>query len=188
MNKIQRVSRYFLVIFNILIVVLPLLVIVQWIFMDTDPMKTLLEQGFLQTPVPTPEGYVNLSTVRWSFLTKTIGAVGQSIGLLPLFLGLFVLKSIFLNYQKSEIFSTLNATHYRSLGWLFFLNALIAQPLSELLTVLAVSFANPPGHRYISLSFGIPNIEALFCGMIFIVISWVMLEASKLHDEQKFTI
>lgn len=188
MDKIQRVSRYLLVIFNTLLAILPLFVIIQWLFIDTDTIKNLVDQGFLQKPISTPEGYVNLSTIHWSFLAKIIGLLAQSVGLLPLFLSLFVLKSIFLNYQKGEIFSTINASHYRYLGWLFFLDALIAQPLSNLLMVLAVTLANPPGHRYITLSFGTPNIEALFCGMLVIVISWIMLEASKLHDEQKFTI
>jgi Protein of unknown function (DUF2975) len=187
-DKIQRVSRYLLVIFNALLVILPLFVIIQWLFIDTDTIKNLLDQGFLQKPISTPEGYVNLSTIHWSFLAKIIGLLAQSVGLLPLFLSLFVLKSIFLNYRKGEIFSTINASHYRHLGWLFFLDALIAQPLSNLLMVLAVTLTNPPGHRYITLSFGTPNIEALFCGMLVIVISWIMLEASKLHDEQKFTV
>jgi Protein of unknown function (DUF2975) len=187
-DKIQRVSRYLLVIFNTLLVILPVFVIIQWLFIDTDTIKNLVDQGLLQKPISTPEGYVNLSTIHWSFLAKIMGLLAQSVGLLPLFLSLFVLKSIFLNYQKGEIFSTINASQYRYLGWLFFLDALIAQPLSNLLMVLAVTLTNPPGHRYITLSFGTPNIEALFCGMLLIVISWIMLEASKLHDEQKFTI
>ncbi len=188
MDKIQRVSRYFVVVFNVLLIFLPMFVIIQWLFIDTGTIKNLLDQGFLQKPISTPEGYVNLSTIQWSFLAKFTGLLAQSIGLLPLFLSLFVLKTLFLNYQKGDIFSTINARHYRYLGWLFFLDALIAQPLSNLLMVLAVTLANPPGHRYISLSFGTPNIEALFCGMLVIVISWIMLEASKLHDEQQFTV
>lgn len=188
MEKIQKVSCYFLVAFNILITILPLFVLTQWLFIDSTTIKNLLDQGFLQSPVSTPEGYINLSTVHWTILAKIVGLIGQSLSLLPLFLSLFILKSIFQNYQKGEIFNTLNARHYRYLGCLFFLDALLAQPLSNLLMVLAVTLANPPGHRYITLSFGAPNIEVLFCGMLVIVISWIMLEASKLHDEQTFTI
>lgn len=188
MDKIQRVSRYFEIIFNTLLVFLPLSLILQWLFIDTNTIKNLLDQGFLLKPISTPEGYVNLNAIQWSFLAKVTGFLAQSTGFLPIFLSLFVLKSIFLNYQKGVIFSTINARQYTYLGWLFFLDALIAQPLSNLLMVLAVTLANPPGHRYISLSFGTPNIEALLCGMLVIVISWVMLEASKLHDEQLFTV
>ena len=188
MDKIQKASRYLLVIFNALLIIVPLFVSMQWLLINTVPIKYLLDQEILQKAILTPEGYTNLSTIHWTFLTKIIGLVAQGIGLLPLFLSLFVLKLIFRNYQKGEIFSTINANHFRRLGWLFFLDALIAKPLSNLLMVLAATLANPPGHRYIAISFGAPNIEALFCGLLVIVISWIMLEASKLHDEQQFTV
>jgi hypothetical protein len=108
--------------------------------------------------------------------------------LLPFLLSLLVLKSIFKNYQQGEIFSTANALHYKKLGWLFFLDALLIKSLSNTLLVLAVTLTNPPGHRWITISYGTPNLKALFCGMLVIIISWVMLEASKLHDDQQFTI
>lgn len=47
---------------------------------------------------------------------------------------------------------------------------------------------NPPGHRYLSISFGTPNLSSLFYGVLVIVVSWVMREASELHDEHTFTI
>lgn len=188
MVKIQKVSRYLLVVFTALLIILPLFILAQWFFMDTDVMKNLLDQGFLQAPVSTPEGYINLSTVQWTVFAKLVGLMGQSLRLLPLFLSLLVLKSIFRNYQDGQIFSTINARHYRNLGFLFFLDALLVQPLSNLLMVLAVTLGNSPGHRYITIGFGSLNMGALFCGMLVIVISWIMLEASKLHDELKFTI
>lgn len=188
MSKIQKVSRYLLVVFNALLILIPLCVIVQWLFIETGPIKNLIKQEFLQPPVSTPEGYVNLSSVQWSILAKIIGFVAQSVKFIPLCISLFILRSIFLNYQKGEIFNTMNACRYGYLGWLFFLDALIIQPLSNLLMVLAVTLPNPPGHRYITIGFGTPNVEALFCGVLVVVISWIMLEASKLQEEQKFTI
>jgi hypothetical protein len=162
--------------------------IVQWLFIDTAPIKNLLKQEFLQPPVSTPDGYVNLSAVQWSFPAKIIGFIAQCVKFIPLYISLFVLRSIFLNYQKGEIFSTINACYYGYLGWAFFLDTLIVLPLGNLLMVLAVTLPNPPGHRYITIGFGTLNVEALFCGVLVIIISWIMLEASKIHDEQKFTI
>lgn len=188
MNQIQKISSYLLIIFNILIIAIPLIVIIQWIFIDTSTIKDLFAQGVLQKPIQTPEGSINLSTIHWTILSKSIGLIGHILGILPLFLSLFVLKSIFQNYKRGEIFSTVNAVYYRYLGWLFFLDALLAKPVSDSLMVLAATLSNKPGHRYLTLSFGTPNMEALFCGVLVIVISWVMLEASKLHYEQKFTI
>ncbi|MBA2369365.1 MAG: DUF2975 domain-containing protein [Candidatus Protochlamydia sp.] len=188
MNRIQKISRYLNFFFNALLIIIPLCVIFQWLFIDTVPIKNLLKYEFLQPPVSTPEGYVNLGAVQWSILAKIIGFISQCVKFIPLYLSLFVLRSIFLNYKKEVIFSTMNACYYNYLGWLFFLDALIAQPLSNLLIVLATTLSNPPGHRYITVGFGTPNLEAIFCGVLVIVISWIMLEASKIQDEQSFTI
>jgi hypothetical protein len=110
------------------------------------------------------------------------------VGMVTIIAGLYILRSIFHNYEKGEIFTLTNGRHYRTLGLLFFLEALLFQPLSHMLLVLAMTLFNPPGHRYITVSFGTPNIEALFCGTVIIVISWVMIEAAKLEGEQKLII
>lgn len=188
MDRIQKLSSYLLAAFNILLVVLPTVEALQWLLIDWGPVQPLIAKGLLLKPVETPEGIVNLETRQWNSLSKSIGFMGGILGVLPLFLSMFILKSIFRNYRKCEIFTLHNARHYKYLGWLFFLDALIAKSLGNMLMVLAVTLSNPPGHRYITLGFGTPNIETLFCGVLVIVISWVMMEASKLHDEQKFTI
>lgn len=191
MNKIQKVSAFLLVIFNVLLISIPLLIVIQWVFIEVKVMDVpdaINFFGLLEKTIQTPEGYINLSSVHWTPYLKILGFGADILGLLPFILSLFVLKSIFINYRKGEIFSSSNAIHYKRLGWLFLLNALIIKSLSNTLMVLAVTVTNPPGHRYITIQFGTPNLNALFFGVLVIVISWVMLEASKLHDDQKFTI
>ena len=188
MNQIKKVSSYLLTTFNVLLIALPLCIVIQWLFIDTSMLKNLLAEGIIGRPIQTPEGCVNLSTIHWTTLSKNIGLSADIFGLIPLFLSLFVLKSIFRNYQKGEIFTITNAKHYKHLGWLFFFDALLVKPISDLLMALAVTFSNPPGHRCLSLGFGAPSIAAIFGGILVIVISWVMIEGSKLHDDQKFTI
>jgi hypothetical protein len=114
--------------------------------------------------------------------------IAYAISLLPIFLSFFVFKAIFKNYRKGDFFTAINAGYYRYLGWLFFLEALLAKPLSDGLMMVTVTLSNPSGHRHLALSWGIPSLEVLFCGTLLIVISWVMLEASKLQDEQKLTV
>jgi hypothetical protein len=188
MNQIQKVSSYLLITFNFLLVALPLGVILLWVFIDSSAMKSLISQGMVLRPLDLPEGVLKLSQINWTFMAKLIGGFSNTIAILPLFLGLLSLKKIFQNYQNGEIFVITNARHYRHLGVLFFLDALLAKPIAGMLVVLAATVSNAPGHRYISLSFGIPNLEVLFCGIILMVISWVMLEASCLNDDQRFTI
>ena len=191
MRKIQKASAYLLVIFNVLLVSTPLLIVMKWVCVEASAMNApaiVNFFGLIENMVQTPEGLINLSTVSWTLFSKILGFFSDTLGLLPFVLSLFILKSIFRNYQKSEIFSTVNAIHYKKLAWLFLTDALIIKPLSATLMVLAVTLANPPGHRYINIHFGTPNMEALFFSALLIVISWVMLEASKIHDEQKFII
>ncbi len=188
MHRIQKISSYLLMVFNVLILALPLIAVLTWLFIETEFMKNLISNSFLFKQIQTPEGFVSLSQIKWTSTSKIIGFIACILGALPIFLSLFSLKSIFQNYQKGKIFTITNAQHYRRLGIFFFLDALLATPIGDMLMILATTLSNPPGHRYISLSFGTPNIEALFCGILVMVISWVMLEASKLHEEQQLTI
>ncbi len=193
MKKIQKISSHLLWIFNLLLIAIPLLCIIRWIFMSAKTrgvfsMANFFFVGTLDKTIQTPEGFVTLSTVSWTPMLQLLGFGADIIGLLPYLSSLFILKEIFKNYQKREIFSMRNAILYRRLGILFLLDALLIQSLSETLMVLAVTFTNPPGHRYLTVSLGTPNLTSLFYGILVIVVSWVMLEASKLHDEQKFTI
>lgn len=120
--------------------------------------------------------------------SKIIGFIASLISLIPVYISLFALKSIFNNYKIGAIFTNINACQYRLIGSLFFLNALLIKPLSDMLMVVSVTLLNPPGHRYITLGFGTPNLENLFYGLILMVISWIMLEATKLREDQEFTI
>jgi hypothetical protein len=53
---------------------------------------------------------------------------------------------------------------------------------------VVLSFNNPPGQRILSISFTGLDVVTLFCGMIVLVISYVMNEAQKIADEQRHTI
>jgi hypothetical protein len=191
MSIIRKISSYLLAVFNILIVMIPLFLTMQWIFISlktTDVSNVINFFGMLEKTIQTPEGYVNLSTISWTPLLKLLGFCADLMGTLPFLISLFLLKKLFVHYRDGEIFTKSNAILYRKLGVLYLIDALFIKSLSQMLMILAVTMTNPPGSRYLSISFGTPNLSSLFYGVLVIVISWVMLEASKLHDEHKFTI
>lgn len=192
MNRIQKISSYLLVVFGVLLIAVPSIYIIQWAFIGTKtsdlPAGIINFLEMFEQIIRTPEGYVNLRNVSWIPSLKLLGFIADIIGLLPFLISLFILKDIFKNYQKGAVFSIRNPILYRRLGILFLADAVIIEPLSHTLMVIAVTFTSPPGHRYITVGFGTPNLTALFYGILIIIVSWVMLEASKLHDEQKFTI
>ena len=185
MAKIQRVSSYLVIVFNVLMVWFILPPIIIWGFPDTAVAQFFWEGS---GPVQTPEGWVYLNQVKWTALSSGIGLAGSLFSVIPVLWGLIVLKSIFRNYKQGAIFTTVNARHYRTLGWLFFMDALLIEPVSSMIEVLSITLSNPPGQRYISLNFGTPGLENLFYGLLILVISWVMLEASKLQEDQQLTI
>jgi len=191
MSKIQKISHYLLLSFNVLISLVPAVLVLQWFFISmktTDIPDVINFFGMLEKTIQTPEGYVNLSIVTWTPTLKLLGFCADLIGTLPFLISLFFLKILFAHYKSGEVFSRRNAILYRKLGLLYLIDALLIQSLSQTLMILAVTFTNPPGHRYLSISFGTPNLSSLFYGVLVIIVSWVMLEASRLHDEHKFII
>ena len=196
MTKIQKTSSYLLVIFNCLLVYLPLNIILFWTFIDADSMKNLFNGdwghgfGWESTSLlaNTPDGPINMISVKWTVISKAIGFGSAALGTLPTFLGVLALRSVFKNYKKGDVFNVVNAIRYRYIGWLFVLSSLITKPISDGLLTFATTHSNAPGHRYLTLSFGTTDLGTVFYGVMIIIISWVMLEASKLQEEQKFTI
>ncbi|MGL4859242.1 MAG: DUF2975 domain-containing protein [Enterobacteriaceae bacterium] len=81
-----------------------------------------------------------------------------------------------------------NTLRYKYLGWCFFIDALIATPLNEILLSIASSMSNPVGERYFGVSFSSFNIMELICGVLLIMISWIMIEGHTLQNEQELTI
>jgi hypothetical protein len=188
MQRIQKVSTYLIWVFNFLLIAYPLLIASRWFLIDWVPFKSLVREGLFFTPIDSPEGSINLANVAFTPLTKMVWLVGSLIGFAPLFLGLLILKKLFTNYKMGIIFSLQNAEKYKHIGGLFLIDAFLTGPLSQMLNVLAVTLSNPPGHRYITLTFGTPNIETIFCGILILCISWIMAEGYKLQEEQSLTI
>lgn len=189
MIKIQQVSRFFINLFNFLNVTIPLFIITNWFFIKQNNPSFKLANFFLsfEKGIETPEGYVFLNSVNWTLPSLSIGLTADLIAIIPFMLSIIILKKIFKNYQQGQVFTQQNALFYRNLGYLFFVDAILTS-FSESLMILAVTFNNLPGHRFFSIGFGTPNLSQFFYGVLVIVLSWIMLEASKINDDQKFTI
>lgn len=188
MTKIQKISTYLTHFLTIIMVLLPVILFFQWIFIDIPMVKNMLKSNFIQNFFYNANSIVSFDTVQWTPAAKMIGFMGDAVSWSPLFFSLFVLKPLFERYRLGDIFSIKNARSYRCLGQLFFLDALVSKPISDVLLSLAPTFENGPGARVISIGFGTSNIESLFCGFFIITISWIMIEASQLNTDQNLTI
>ena len=191
MNRIQKISTYLLLILNGLLIITLLFTIAQWSFISPKTSRVLDAGNFFglfERGIKIPGGYIDLGHISWTPLLQLSAFGADMLGLAPFLISLFMLKAIFKNYQKGEVFSVANAIFYRRLGALFLFDGLFIKSLSQTLMTLLATFNNAPGHRCLSISFSTPNFVSLFYGVLVIIVSMVMLEASKIHEEQKFTV
>ena len=183
MNKIKVTSFYVAKLLDFLIIALPVYIILRWLFTDA-----ILLFPYEASEIHTHKEMISLDQVAWTQLSRIIASCAQLVAIMP-FLGImYLLSQVFHRYEVGEIFTMKNAQCYYQIGMVLFLDALLAQPISGGLWVAAATLSNPVGQRYISISIGTPNIMALLMGLLVILISWVMIEGSKIHDEQQLII
>ncbi len=104
---------------------------------------------------------------------------------LPLFLELIMLKKIFINYKNEQIFIIDNARNFNYLGWLLIINPImiIVVTIVRNLNVIISTFPNVTLNNI-----NLGDLSDIFYGLVIITISYVMSEASKVYNEQKYTI
>ena len=188
MSKIQKISSYIIIILTGLLIWFPLFWVLGSYFIDAPFTQALLNNSMQPSVVHTALGDYHITSMTWTPLAKSILFISYVAGNIPFYIGLILLRSIFVNYRSGHIFTIANAKLYKYLGSLFFIDAFISTPISGALSVLSVTIHNPPGQRLLSLSFSTTNLETLFCGIMIIIISWVMLEASKLEEDQRLVV
>ncbi len=188
MDNLQKLSGRLKTIFHFLTFAVPVFICLQWLLIDWQPVKALVQIGMILKPIVTPEGLVNLAEVELSLIAKVVAFIGNLLGSAPYILGYMLLHKLFGNYSQGEIFTSANPIIYKKIGRLTLFNGIFIIPLKEGLMVMAATLISPPGHRYITLSFGTPNLEVILCGLLIIVIAMVMQQAQALQEENQLTV
>lgn len=183
MNKIQKTSLFFRVLFQILFVVLPVLLIMAWV----------QSAGTFEMV----EGVINLNYVPAAYsgsilhplnLSEKLLALGA--GCFPLFVQLYILFSLvrlFKLFERGVIFSMSNVRYIRNIGYALIATQ-IANALYQALMGFILTWRNPPGHRFSSITLDQTNIGVILVGLMVILISWIMLEGCKIREEQQLTV
>jgi hypothetical protein len=99
----------------------------------------------------------------------------------------FNLRKLFGLYEDGVIFSEENVRCFRNLGYalvIWVASILIFRPLSSIVLTLN----NTVGERQLVIGIGSSDLTTLLTGLVVVLISWVMNEASKLEDEQAHTV
>lgn len=111
---------------------------------------------------------------------------GFAIAMLPAAAGIFgllALHRLFRLYAAGQVFTRANTRALRQ-----FAAAVLAygltRPLAYSLTVLLMTYDNPPGQRHLAIQMSDGEVTALFLGVLFLAIAWVMDEARELAEDQ----
>lgn len=187
LQKIKNISRLGSFIVNILLITIPLFYLTKWMFIDYPIIKQLSGLGICFA-IKGPTAFVKPWMIAWTPKLKLLGLSADLIGHLPLWFSLFVLKFILNNYREGAVFTAINARYYQYLASFFLVNALVFKPVFDAMMILVATLNNPIGQRMLSIRFDVTNFQDILWGGFVMIIAWVMGEASKLAEEQQWTI
>jgi hypothetical protein len=172
---------------------------VLWAFLIASPCATgafwIFGVGGLDAtgPIPAEISYNLAGNFIPRLSMTTINATSLSLGFLAamiptcaLMFIVYILTKIFRNYERGLIFSEHNTMLYRRIGFGLFAKT-IADIVSLPLICLALTFQNPVKPEGV-IQVGTTHLGLIFVGVGVILISWVMDEASKIAEEQAYTI
>ncbi len=183
MKKIVIVSRLLKYGAVFLCVMLPLLEALFWM---TDGCPFLSSPFFKVDPLPV---FGDIA-VGWGDLNQTQKILGFLANLLPLsfsMAALGYLAKLFGAFERLVLFEKENAGILKKAGW-----ALVWGQAMYLVYGVCISLIltcrNPVGHRNISISIGNHQFVMLTIGLTILLVSWILEEAAKMHEEQAATI
>lgn len=209
MNKIQKVSLFFRIIFQICFIALPIWIAFKWIiaiksapYTPFDPISHfragIYYVGHLARNLPMMHDYAvyphpflsigNLPIMQpFSITTKIFGFL---INMIPVGVNLFILYyliKLFSAYERGEIFLMRNVQYIKKIGY-WLLAGQLLNLVYQALQSFNLTWQNPHGYRVIAVSVNAINISIVFVALLIILISWIMAEANKLQADHDLTI
>lgn len=173
--RVQTMSRFLRIVFTIILIGIPLIQILFWIFFNQLPPEMIPRE----LPVAVKQNLTmmtRLLALAASFITT--GVVMACV---------YQLIRLFRFYEHAEIFTEGTVGCLRTLGRLLiglFVAGIIQQPLLS----VALTLQNPPGQRMLTFGLNSDNITVLLFGGVVVLITWVMDEGRKLQEEQRLTV
>lgn len=179
MNRIEKWSRGIRVLFQIVLIGIPVGVILQWLVFDNEAIGLVngLRSRHPNLPIIQSIPY----STRWICL-----GIAMIKNVVAMF-GFYHLIKLFKLYEKGQIFTLetikeIKICAYAVFGWC------IARFFTYILMVLALTINNPKGQRILSISFDTTDFSTLVIGIIAILIVQIMDEARKMKDEHAYII
>ena len=173
--RLQVVSRRFRILFQVLMILIPLTNGLFWI--SVNHLPDIIQKECLP--------YAELFPLPWTTLI-----MGFVVTMLPIGVGLYgvyCLKCLFALYERGQIFLTENVYRYKQLSRVV-LWSCAAGILCRCLLSVVLTLHHPPGQRKIALSLSSDDVNLLLLGGILAVIAWVMEKGRELQEEANLTV
>ena len=110
---------------------------------------------------------------------------GALVGMVPVSLGLFALFQVwqlFGDYGRGAIFTPGASLRLRRLAWSL-MGVAAAQVLARTAIGLVLTMNNPPGQKMLVIRLSSHDYVLLLFGVLLLAIAWVMVEATRLAQE-----
>ena len=133
-----------------------------------------------------------------NLLLARLGQAGQGLSLSPssliaaaaitavpigtLLFGLWQVRTLFLNFANGHVFTLASARLLRNFAGSVLAQAILG-PLSSTALMLAFTLNHPPGRRQFVITLSSQDYLALIVGGVLLAVSWVMVEAASIADE-----
>lgn len=178
-NKLAKVSLVLQTLFMINLILLPIMHLFYWWVPKNDQLNKMISMEI---------GPLHIDAALLHSLSPITHFGVFCIATLPVLAEMYLmylLMSLFRQYAKGEVFSFTAINIITRIGY-----TLLALPLIGRLSDLANSYLltlDSPKHY---LVFGITSydLQSIVTGFLVIIISWIMREAKRLHEEQQLTI
>ncbi len=179
MNKIQRASYLLHLLFKILYWATPLATVYLIVFniegmMNWGAWSSIISANKIQS--------YNYSPVH-RLVILAIQAIPLSITVL-IFRNL---SKLFGLYAQGKLFEQENIKLIKGISIYMIVGELVQLMYQPLITA-ALSFANPAGQRFASITLGTTNATTLMTSVIILVASWIIKEANQLKSDSQLTI
>ena len=99
-----------------------------------------------------------------------------------LLFGLWQVRALFLNFVDGHVFTLASARLLRNFAGSVLAQAILG-PISSTALMLAFTLNNPPGNRQLVITLSVHDYLALIVGGVLLAVSWVMVEATRIADE-----
>lgn len=183
MNKIKRVSLFFRLVFQFIFIVLPIFLIVSWIY---APNEVNLLMGIIRLDA-IPPSYNGTILHTLSPNEKILGCLASAFPTMVNMFIVYCLIKLFKLYEGGDIFSLNHVKYIRNVGYGLLLGQLL-EPFYQFMMGLILTMHNPPHHRFATITLDQTNIGILLTALLMILISWIMAEGYKLSEEHQLTV